>query len=342
MKSKLNMREVAQKANVSLATVSRAMHSPDKVSASTVERVRKATEELGYVYNATAGDILRGRSTVLGVLVPTASNALFGETLHGIQTMTVGGGYSVLQAATHYDADGEEALIESLLQRRVHALILTGVTYGLEERVEQLAREARVRIVVVWELPKPDMTASYVGFDNMEAARRMTEYLIELGHRRIGLIVGPFSKIARARHRLEGYRIALERAGIPFDADIVKERSPGLLEGREAMDRLMRNEDRPTAVFAASDLLAIGALKAARSMGLSVPGDVSVAGFDDMEVASYQDPPLTTIRVDAYKIGQIAAQTAMEPLGSPTRNYCLDADLVIRGSTGPIKPGGGR
>lgn len=143
-----------------------------------------------------------------------------------------------------------------------------------------------------------------------------------------------------ARHRLEGYRNALERAGIAFDPDLVVERRPDLLEGREAMESLMALPDRPTAVFAASDLLAIGALKAARTMGLDVPGDVSIAGFDDLDVVAYQEPPLTTVRVDAYRIGQLAAQVALEPTGSPARHYCLDSDLVIRGSVGPCRPPG--
>lgn len=336
---RLNMREVAGKANVSVATVSRALRSPEVVSAATMDRVNQAVAELGYVYNATASDVLKGRSTVIGLLVPSASNALFGETLHGIQDVTMGAGYSVIQGATHYNPRNESAMIDGLLQRRVHALILTGMTYDNESRVERLADSGRLRVVVVWEAPKRERNISYVGFDNRQGAERMTEHLIDLGHRRIGLIVGPFSRIARAQHRLEGYRAALDRAGIAFDPDLVVERAPGLLEGREAMEMLMRRKDRPTAVFAASDVLAIGALRGARSLHLSVPEDVSVAGFDDMEVAAYQNPPLTTMRVDAYKIGQIAAQIAMEPAGNPTRHYCLDCDLIVRDSTGPVAGG---
>jgi len=329
----MNMREVAQRANVSVATVSRALRSPEQVSPGTVARVRRAAEELGYVYNATASDILRGRSTVVGLIVPTSSSTLFGETIHGVQDVTAEHGFSVIQGASRYDDDREERLIASLLERRVHALILTGVTLRNEARVRRLAQDHGARIVVVWEKPKPDPGVSYVGFDNRSAAERMTNHLIGLGHRRIGMIVGPYTRSARVMHRLEGYRDALEKAGIAFDPDLVVERRPDLLEGREAMDSLMGQENPPTAVFAASDLLAIGALKAARLRALSVPGDVSIAGFDDMNFSAYQDPPITTMRVDAYRIGQLAAQIAVEPIGAPVRNYCLDCDLVIRGST---------
>lgn len=328
------MREVARRAKVSVATVSRALRSPEQVSPATVERVRRAAEELGYVYNATASDILRGRSTVVGLVVPTSSSTLFGETIHGVQDVTAEHGFSVIQGASRYDDDREERLIASLLERRVHALILTGVTLRNEARIRRLAKDHCARIVVVWEKPKADVGISYVGFDNRSAAERMTNHLIGLGHRRIGMIVGPYSRSARVKHRLEGYRDALDKAGLPFDPDLVVERRPDLLEGREAMDSLMSQEEPPTAVFAASDLLAIGALKAARLRGLSVPGDVSIAGFDDMNFSAYQDPPITTMRVDAYRIGQLAAQIAVEPIGAPVRNYCLDCDLVIRGSTG--------
>lgn len=332
------MREVARQAGVSVATVSRALRSPDQVSPATIDKVRSAAEKLGYVYNVTARDILKGRSTVIGLLVPTSSSTLFGETIHGVQDVATEAGYSVIQGATRYDQATEDALIEMLLERRVHSLVLTGVTLHNEERIRKLASDQWTRLVVVWEKPRAVPGISYVGIDNRDAAERMTNHLIELGHRRIGMIVGPFSRTARVRHRLEGYREALEKAGIAFDPEIVMERRPDLLEGREAMEMLMSLDDRPTAVFAASDLFAIGALRAAKLRGLSVPGDVSIAGFDDMNFGAYQDPPITTVRVDAYRIGKLAAQIAVEPIGTPERSYCLDCDLVIRGSTGPRHP----
>ena len=335
--NELNMREVARLANVSVATVSRAMRDPSKVSAKTAEAVQKAASQLGYTYNASVGDFHTGRSTVLSVLVPSVTNALFAESLHGIQNVAAEGGYSIFQGTTHYDDEAESSLVVKALQRRVHALILTGMTEKMEGEIEQLARQERAKIVVVWEKPIPDRPMSYVGFDNRDAAERMTRYLIGLGHKRIGLIAGPFSKVARVRHRLEGYRAALESAGLEFDPDLVTESHPDLLEGHQAMESLMRLQNRPTAVFAASDVLAIGAMKAARSLGLSVPADISIAGFDDIDMASYQDPPLTTVKVPAYQIGQIAAQIATEPLGAPPKKYCLDTDLVIRSSTGPCR-----
>lgn len=329
----LNMREVARLAEVSAASVSRALRDPEKVSATIRQRVIGAVAELGYIYNAAAGDVLAGRSTVLGLLVPTASNSLFGETLHGIQDVATAAGFSIMQAVTHYSGVAEERLIESLLQRRVHGLILTGVTYGQESRVEKLARDSGMRIVVVWEKPRSG-SIGYVGFDNRAASARATRHLIDLGHRRIGLIVGPYSRIARTRHRLDGYRDALGAAGIGFDPALVMERVPEPVEGKEAMERLLALEEPPTAVFAASDLLAFGAMRAVHAAGLVIPRDISIVGFDDMDLAAYQQPPLTTIRVNAYEIGRLAAQAVIHAAAGSPRHYCLDSDLVIRASTG--------
>lgn len=330
----LNMREVARRAEVSLATVSRALREPGKVSENTRARVYGAAAALGYIYNAAAGDVSARRSTVIGVLVPTVSNALFGETLHGIQDVAMAAGYSIIQGTTRYDEAAEEKLIESLLQRRVRGLILTGLTYGQEAQIERVTREVGVRTVIVWEKPKPG-SVSYVGFDNRAAAAMATRHLIALGHRRIGLIVGPFTRIARTRHRLDGYRDALEAAGIAHDPALVHERTPEPVEGRAAMEALLALDEPPTAVFAASDMLAFGALRAAHAAGLAVPDQVSIIGFDDMDMAAYTQPPLTTIRIDAYRIGRLAAQIVTGPDEAEPRLYCLDTDLIIRGSTGP-------
>jgi DNA-binding LacI/PurR family transcriptional regulator len=163
----------------------------------------------------------------------------------------------------------------------------------------------------------------------------MTEYLIGLGHRRIGLIAGPYSKVGRVRKRLDGYWAALEKNDIPFDPQLVIEKEPTLIDGKDAMQRLLLFPERPTAVFAASDVLAIGALAAIREKGLRVPDDISLAGFDDIDFAAFCDPPLTTMRVPANEIGQKAVTVLMDLMENgitPVRQCCLDTDLIIRSS----------
>ena len=334
VKKRSGMREVAQQANLSIATVSRALRDPGSVSEKSLSRVEEAARAVGYTYNAAAGDLLAGRSTVLGVLVPSVANSLFGSTLNGVQDAALDARYSIIQGVTNWDPSREEKLLETLLSRRIHGLVLTGFTDSMRRRLEDAVVENAVRTVVIWEKPRKGKL-SYVGFDNLDAARRATDYLIGLGHRRIGLLTGPGSITARARHRFEGYAAALEAAGIPFDPEIALERLPGLNDGREAMSALMSVTPRPTAVFAASDILAIGALRAAHELKLRVPEDVSIVGFDDLEIAAFQHPPLTTVRVPGYRIGALAAQIAMEARELPLRQYCLDSDLVLRSSSGP-------
>ena len=336
-----SMREVARLANVSVATVSRALRDPKSVSKKSLSKVQEAAKQVGYTYNAAAGDLLAGRSTVLGILVPSVSNSLFGETLHGIQDTAMEAGFSVIQGVTGYDPAKERKLLETFISRRVHGLVLTGLTDTMRNQFDEVMLDNGVRTVVIWESPRSTEARSdllsYVGFDNFEASKTATEYLIGLGHKRIGLICGPGSMIARARHRFDGYAEALQKAGIPFDPDLVAERLPDLTHGREALISLMSLEDKPSAIFAASDILAIGAIRGAHELGLQIPQDISIVGFDDLEISAFQQPPLTTMKVDGYKIGTLAAQVAIENFDLPLRHYCLDTDLVVRRSSGPPK-----
>jgi DNA-binding LacI/PurR family transcriptional regulator len=188
--------------------------------------------------------------------------------------------------------------------------------------------------VVIWD-KLDDLDLSYVGFDNFKATYTITEYLISLRHKRIGLIIGPYTKVERVKKRLEGFKAALKDYGIPYFSSLVIEKEPTLMDGKEAMSRLLSLPDIPTAVLAASDTLAIGAIAAARDMGVRVPEDISLAGFDDIEVASYCNPALTTVRVPAYEIGQIAVKILLDMVNNKSnqvQQYCLDTSLIIRSS----------
>lgn len=330
------MRQVAQHANMSIATVSRALRDPDSVSKKALARVEEAAAAIGYTYNASAGDVLAGRSTVLGVLVPSVSSTLFGQMLHALQDAALDAKFSIIQGVTDWERGKEEKLLETMVNRRVHGLILPGVTDAMHDRFVEIVTEAGIRTVVIWEKPRDD-ELSYVGIDNFGAARDATCFLIDQGHKRIGLLAGPVSITTRTRHRFEGYCAALQERGLDYDPDIVLERLPDLNNGREAMISVMSSPNPPTAVFAASDILAIGALRGAHEMGLAVPGDVSILGFDNLDIAAFQHPPITTMNVPGYQIGELAAQIAIEDQGLPPRKFCLDSDLVLRKSTGQPK-----
>ena len=331
--STLTMKDIAKLAGVSATTVSRAFHSPDLVKSKTRDRVLQVCKQNQYVYNATAGDLSRKNSTVVGMIVPTTKNPVFGDSIQGIQEKAQELGYSIMIGHSNYDHAAERKLLQRFQERRLAGLILAGFTFGQEVFIKNIIDSGIPCIVTSERLDGSSM--SYVGYDNLEAAYSMTEYLISLKHRRIGLLIGPCSKISRAKKRLDGYKMALQKNGILYNPSLVIEREPTLLDGKEAMCRLLALEERPTAVFAASDWLAVGGLSAIKEMGLRVPEDISLAGFDDIDVAAYCDPPLTTVRLPAYEMGKIAMRALVEMINngaSEIRQYSLETSLVIRES----------
>jgi DNA-binding LacI/PurR family transcriptional regulator len=328
----MKMSEIAELAGVSVATVSRAFHSPNLVRAEIRNRILEIAEQHKYLYHATAADLSRQKSNVIGVLIPSAKASVFGKTLLAIQEKTQEN-YSIIFGNTLYQKDLESKLLQKFRERRVAGVILTGFIMGHEERIHSLIDDS-IACVVTWEI-LDSKEISYVGYDNVKAAYSATNYLISLGHERIGLIVGPYQKVGRVRKRHTGYKKALADNGISFDPSLVVSSEPALFEGKRTMQQLLSLPDPPTAVFAASDQLAIGALSAIKERGLRVPKDVSLVGFDDIDVAAYCDPPLTTVRVPAQEMGELAVKVLLEAIEdgrAEVKQYLLDTDLIIRES----------
>ncbi|NNK96118.1 MAG: LacI family DNA-binding transcriptional regulator [Desulfobacterales bacterium] len=334
----MTMKTIAELAQVSPATVSRTFHSPHLVDAKTRNLIMSIAEEHQYVYNATAANLSRKQSTIIGVLLPHANRSFFGTSLIAIQDKAQENGYAVIIGNTKYDKNTEKLLIEQFMQHQVAGMILTGCHPDNEDYIHDLIDKG-TPCVFTWETFR-NGNFSYVGFDNHSAAFKMTEYLIGLGHRRIGLLIGPYFKSSRISARFEGYKAALKKHNIAFDQSIVITRVPSLIEGREATKSLVGLSDRPTAIFAASDSLAIGALTAVKDKGLKVPEDISIAGFDNVEFASHCDPPLTTVQVPAMDMGHRAMETLLDIIGSgvdKVRRYDLETDLIIRDSCLPLQ-----
>jgi DNA-binding LacI/PurR family transcriptional regulator len=327
------MEEIARKAGVSLATVSRSIHSPHLVKEATRVHIKRVMSEEHYVYNVTARDFSKRTSSVIGVIIPTTKGAIFSNSTQIIQEKVQEKGFSLIVGNTSYDADVETKLLRQFEERRLAGIILTGFAIGQENAITEVVRSG-IPCVVIWEALERS-PLSFVGFNNFSAAYSMTEYLIQLKHRDIGLILGPYSKVRRAKRRLEGFRAALRDNGLKVDSRLILEKQPILREGKEGMEKLLSLRKPPTAVFAASDMLAIGALAAARGKGFRVPEDVSIAGFDDIDFASFCNPPLTTVRVPASKMGEIAVEVLMEMIQGKSRKprqVTLDTEVIIRDS----------
>jgi len=330
----MKMSQIAELAGVSTATVSRTFHSPNLVRPEIRNRILKIARQHNYLYHAPAGDLSRRRSNIIGILIPTANKSVFGTTLMAIQEKAQENYYSVIIGNTLYDADLESRLVTQFRERRVAGVIFTGFVFGQEKLIRSLI-DNDIPCVIIWE-KLPDKDISYVGFDNYKAAYSATDYLIRLRHRRIGLIIGPHDKVGRVQKRLGGYQKALEDHGLSFDNRlVVAAAEPDLAEGKRAMTQLLAASRRPTAVFAASDRLAIGALAAVREQGRRVPDDLSLVGFDDIDVSAYCDPPLTTVRVPAHEIGTLAVNILLDSIergSTQVHQYLLDTELVIRKS----------
>jgi len=330
---KINIGDIASLAGVSKATVSRAIHSPHMVKSKTLESIRQIMKRHNYVYDALAGDLSRRRTSVIGLIIPTIKSSIFAESTYGIEAKARKHGYSIILGHSHYDQQTALDLMTFFRERRVAGLILTGLT----EKERKLAidiTKSGTPCVVTWETLQ-DSAISFVGFDNLKASYSITNYLISLRHKRIGLIVGPYRKVDRVRQRLAGYQKALAEHNISFNRNLVVETEYSLLEGREAARVLLSLPNPPSAIFAASDVLAMGALAMIREKGLKVPQDISVAGFDDIDFASCCTPPLTTVKVPAYEMGTKAMKVMLDLMGQDTaqvRQYCLDTDLIIRDS----------
>jgi len=307
------------------------------VRAPTRERVEAAVQRLGYEADATARALASRRSHTIGAIVPTLDDAIFAAGIEGLQRALAGEGYTLLIASHEYDLDQELAQARTLLGRGIDGLFLIGKDHHPELRARTRARGAPT--VLGWTLSADEPS---IGFDNARAAASLADYLWSIGHRRIGMIAGPTAENDRARERLEGVRAALARRGVALDPRAVVERAYGLEEGREGMRALMALEDRPTAVACGKDVLAFGALFEAASLGLDVPGDVSIAGFDDLPLAAQIGPGLTTVGVPASLIGARAAEHLIRRIAGETVATATEVPtrLIVRGSTAPPRARG--
>lgn len=333
-----NIRKVAELAGVSVATVSRTLKSPEIVSPATRDRVRRAVEEAGYRPNQMAVQFRSRRTHNLAVLVPTIANTFFARVIGGIQQAAQEQGYGVLLCNTLGREEAEIRYAGMVAARQADGIIqLRAFNPFPPEAIEPGLRLPMVNACEVLD----DAPCSTVQLDNRAAAREITEHLIGLGHRRIAMIQGP-RRSPLTRERVAGYRDALQAAGIVPDESLMCPGDFTLASGYRAAGQLLAAQAAPTAIFCENDEMAIGAISCTKQAGLSVPGEMSVAGFDDIDFASYSAPPLTTIAQPAETFGRRAAAMLIDLLehpGKPIRHDVLPHRLVVRDSTAPPSQG---
>jgi len=333
--SPITIQDVARIAGVSTATVSRALHNPGVVSRQTRERVQKAVDETGYAGNAMARSLRRMETRMIVVLVPDIGNPFFSEILSGIESVASASGYNVLIGDTNNDAAKERTFADYVRGHQADGmLLLNGRPPYFADGLQPESRRALPPLVVLCErLPRHDFPT--VRIDNVAAAEAATAHLTGLGHRHIAHITGPDGNILTAE-RLEGYERALNKAGLDCVPALIQRGDFSIDSGRLAAQRLLEATPRPTAIFCANDEMAIGAIAELKAAGRTVPADVSVVGFDDLQIAGFYDPPLTTVRQPRREIGETSMRMMLDRLANDNldaRDCVLPWELVVRASS---------
>ena len=325
------MQDVAERAGVSVSTVSHVINGTRYVSPELTERVRAAMAELRFQPNAVARSLRRKETLTLGMIVPDNANPFFAMLAHTVENVCYHQGYSLILTNSGGDPAREIANVGVLLSKQVDGLILAAVGLGSRD-LEQALRAAPV-VLVDRNLPGAGVDTLLV--DNLGGGRQATRYLIELGHRRIGCITGP-STTTPSADRVTGYRRALQEAGIAVDEDLITRGDFQFAGGYAGVQALLALPKPPTAIFACNDLMAMGAIAAGAASGRQVPTDLSIVGFDDSALAAYTTPALTTIAQPIAEIGRLATEMIIrrsQMSDAPQQRRILGTQLIVRQST---------
>ncbi|MCV0395990.1 MAG: LacI family DNA-binding transcriptional regulator [Rhizobiaceae bacterium] len=335
----VGMRDVASRAQVSIATVSRFINDPESLSMAMRERVEEAVRHLGYIRHGAARALSMRRSHAIGAIIPTVDNATRAGKIAALQKNCHEQGYNLLLALSEYDLDVELQQCRNLVEAGVDGIMLEG---GLHHPELYHLLESRGIAFVNTIVYDPKSPYPNIGFDNRGMARRLADHLLDLGHTSLAMISGPRAGNDRARERVEGVRDALAGRGLTLAPDAVVEHPYRVAEGRLGLRRLIARDTMPTAIICGNDVLAFGAILEAQSQGLDVPGDVSIAGFDDLDWASQLPPGLTTVALPSPEVGRLAARYLIDTLKGETMPHATEVEvrLILRGSTGVPRPRG--
>ena len=327
-----NMTDVAKLANVSTATVSRVIQNPETVKEKTRVKVLQAIEELNYQPNILARYFRRTETKTILVMVPSIMNNVFPQMIAGIDLVANQAGYKVLLGNTYQDPDKAYSYIEELKQKQVDGMIL--LTTRLDNKV---ITDIADRYPVVLTSDFIDgLNVPTVAIDNISSSRDAVAHLLELGHRRIGMITGPLNSLL-SRDRLKGYRQALLGHDIEVESVLIQEGDHTYESGYNQMNKFLALDKPPTAIFAANDSMAMGAIKAIKARGLRVPEDVAVVGFDNIQFSAIFEPALTTIAQPLVEMGKRSMELLLKQLKGETltkKQHVLDTKLIIRDSCG--------
>lgn len=327
--------DVAKLAGVSTATVSRVINARGVVTEEVRKRVQSAIDVLQYVPHASARALALQRSGTLGAIIPTLNNAIFAEGINAFERAAQLRGYTLILSVSHDDRAQHAEQVIRMIERGVDGLLLVGNDH--EPTVFERLEKAAVRHVCTWAFDEQSR-APNIGFDNAHAMHEVVDHLVALGHRHIGVLAGKSAHNDRARMRVQGIVNRLNHHGVGLPAHRIVEVAYSIRESRKAFWQLIDND--VSAIICGNDVIAQGTLLEALKIGLSIPEDLSIVGFDDLELSAELYPALTSVHVNAQRMGESAAHALIDAVENKThvQSQQLDTHLVVRETTGMCKP----
>ncbi len=329
---KPTVEDIAVAAGVSTATVSRVLNKPDSVSQFLRDKVRAEVTRLGYLPSGAARALASNRSHTAGAVIPTLNNAIFATAVAAFEAALTNNGYTMLVTVSSYDHIHEIAHVRRLIERGVDALMLVGLDH--HDDVWRLIESSKCPAVAIWgHQDNPPIPC--LGFDNAAATCGVVDHLVGLGHRRVGMVAGVTEGNDRARARRQGVEETLRRHGLVCTSRRFVEKPYSHQDGRDGLSELLAHGEPPTAIVCGNDVLAMGVMFEARDRGLSIPGDLSVVGFDNLPITEHLSPALTTIDVPSAAIGTATAEAILHHLadGTPIASRVFPAPFLLRQTT---------
>ncbi|NBD26788.1 LacI family DNA-binding transcriptional regulator [Paenibacillus glycinis] len=335
------IKDLARIAGVSVTTVSRALNGYDDVNEETRRKIKRVAEEMNYRPNVLARSLVTKKSRSIGVILSEinragAKDAMLYEILCGINDRASELDYDILLFSTNPKKQLSKSYSDLCKERNVEGAIISGLRVN-DQYLQEVAVDTSFPCVLI-DIPAEGNNLGHVTTDNVQGARMAVRHLVELGHRNIAMING-HNEASVSQQRLNGYRLELEKHGLPFRTELVYNGNFSEEGGGDAMHLILRNHPEVTAVFTASDLMVLGALRAVERSGGKVPETISIVGYDDIVIASYCSPRLTTVRQDKYEMGYQSAQLLIDMLEGRNiqRKIVLHNELIVRESTSPLR-----
>lgn len=328
--------DIARELNITASTVSRALQDHPRISETTKKAVLKVAKKLNYQPNHIAAALRKGKSQIIGIIVPTADRSFFASVIRGIEEIANKAHYNVMICQSYDDYDKEVSTVEALLNARVDGIIAS-FAKGTENFSHFQKIKDRQIPLILFDRSYQDPEISHVVIDDFLGAYSAVEHLIQQGCRRIAHFNSP-KKISIFKERFRGYKEALENYGIPFDRNLVIESNLQLEDGRMSMQQLMQAGQMPDGIFSASAYSAMGALEVLKANKIRVPEDVSIVGFSNEAFMSFCDPPMSAVDQQSMRIGNVAAEIFLEQISSKNSTFVpkrivLTPELVIRKSS---------